>query len=369
MDKLTWILNHFITKDLYAPFTVKDDIDYYSDLSKKYLLLIKSAKTAGADAESIKILNKYTNKIKEAIRDYYAGKVTTSHQKIKNLVNNSLDGIVADALLDESKAFPGTKGTEIQFFRARNTPNGKEYMIEEMLHLPVDMRGKTGNYRFSIPGVPSLYLGNTSYACWLELGRPSEHDFNVSPIILDGTQRIYNLAVMTRNLQYLNECEEARVHCWLKLLCLMMATSYVVEEEGRVFKSEYIVSQSIMLACKELGLDGVAYFSKRVDDEIFAYAAINLALFAGYKKGKKYSELCEHIKIDDSFNYALFNQILVNGRTQQYNLRIDNTGFTTNIGRYKRQVPYWETMFHEFDKYMFASWKDKDKLSWGHAVL
>lgn len=165
MDKLTWILNHFITKDLYAPFTVKDDIDYYRDLSKKYLLLIKSAKTAGADAESIKILNKYTNKIKEAIRDYYAGKVTTSHQKIKNLVNNSLDGIVADALLDESKAFPGTKGTEIQFFRARNTPNGKEYMIEEMLHLPVDMRGKTGNYRFSIPGVPSLYLGNTSCSC------------------------------------------------------------------------------------------------------------------------------------------------------------------------------------------------------------
>lgn len=65
-----------------------------------------------------------------------------------------------------------------------------------MLHLPFPMRGKTGNYRFSIPGIPSLYLGNSSYACWLELGRPAEYKFNVSPVVLDGSQKIFNLAVM-----------------------------------------------------------------------------------------------------------------------------------------------------------------------------
>lgn len=365
---MTWITNDFITKELYAPFSVKKDIDYYTDLSKKYSILLKSAKKAGADDESIKILNKYTSKIKEAIRDYYAGKITTSHQKIKNLVKQSLDGVVADALINDSFAFPGNKGTEIQFFRARNTTDGKEYPFIEMLHLPLDKRGKTGNYRFSIPGVPSLYLGNTSYACWLELGRPSEHDFNVSPVVLDGTQKIYNLAVMTRNLGCLNDGEDKKVHCWLKLLCFMIATSYVVEEGGRIFKSEYIISQSVMLACKELGLDGIAYFSKRVEDEIFAYAAINLALFAGYKRGKKYSELCEHIKIDDAFNYSLFNQILLCARNENYQLRIDGNGIVTKIGRYNRQVLYRDTMFHEFDKYIFSKWVNKNSLPWGHAV-
>lgn len=369
MAKLTWILTNFINKDLYAPFCVKKDSDYYLDLHKKYKILIESAQKAGADKESLKILNTYTEKIKESIRDYYAGNVSSSHQRIKNLVKKSLDGVIADSMLFDSKAFPGEHDSEIQFFRARGATDGKEYKAKDMLHLPKELRGKTGNYRFSIPGVPSLYLGNSSYSCWLELGRPSEREFNVSPVVLDGKQRIFNLAVMMRNLSYLNECEEKRVHCWLKLVCFMIATSYVVEEKDRVFKSEYIVSQSIMLACKDLGMDGVAYFSKRVEDEIFAYPAVNLALFAEYKNRKQYSEICKHIKIDDSFNYALFNQLLPCERSITYQLRIDKIGLPTPIGRYNRQVPYINTMFHEFDKYMFYHWSDKTTLAWGHCVM
>ena len=368
MEKLTWILKNFINEKLYAPFSVEFDSDYYTDLSQKYKLLIESAIKAGADTDSLRILNKYTDKIKEAIRDYYKGNVSSSHQRIKNLVKNSLDGDIADSMLFESKAFPGSCDSEIQFFRARGSTEGKEYKAIEMLHLPKNLRGKTGNYRFSIPGVPSLYLGNTSYSCWLELDRPAERDFNVSPVVLDGEQRIYNLAVMMRNPSYLNECEKEKVHCWLKLICFMIATSYVVEEKDRIFKSEYIISQSIMLACKDLGLDGIAYFSKRVEDEIFAYPAINLALFAEYKNKKTYSNICNHLKIDDSFNYALFNQFLPCERDSEYTLRIDKVGISTPIGRYSRQVPYKNTLFHEFDKYMFYKWSNKSDLSWGHCV-
>ncbi len=61
-----------------------------------------------------------------------------------------------------------------------------------------------------------------------------------------------------------------------------MATSYTLKESGSIFKLEYIVSQSIMLECKELGYDGVAYFSKLVSDEMFAYAVTNFALFRPY---------------------------------------------------------------------------------------
>lgn len=141
--------------------------------------------------------------------------------------------------------------------------------------MPFSMREKTRNYRFSIPGIPSLYLENSSYACWIELECPPEYKFNVMLVGLDGNQKIFNLAVMSRSWWKLDELEGAKVHCWLKVLILMMTTSYTVKEGGRIFKSEYIVSQSIMLACKELGYDGVAYFSKRVSDEIFAYTAAN----------------------------------------------------------------------------------------------
>ncbi len=60
-----------------------------------------------------------------------------------------------------------------------------------MMYLPISLRSKSGNYRFSIPGNPSLYLANSSYGCWIETGFPADIDFNVSsPVLLDGKQKI-----------------------------------------------------------------------------------------------------------------------------------------------------------------------------------
>lgn len=369
MEKLTWVEN-FIVKELYAPYAVEKDEEYYNDLNKKYRILFETAKNAGADEGSLKIIRHYTQKIIESIELYYDGSISKAHNVIKKLVNGCADNTLAVSAIMKSDAFPGVKGEEIQLFRARLSDDVLTYPKKDMLHLPLSLRGKTGNYRFSIPGIPSLYLGNSSYACWIELGCPPEHKFNVSPVVLDGSQKIFNLAVMTRNLGKLNELEESKVHCWLKLLILMVATSFTVRESGRIFKSEYIVSQSIMLACKELGYDGIAYFSKRVSDEIFAYAAINLALFAPYQDHKKYSTVCEHLKIDDSFNYSMYKQLGRADRDCVYDLRLSRTEIITNIGEYRkgRQFQYAMTEFFAFDKFLFSTWTDKNTIEWGNAV-
>lgn len=369
MEKLTWV-KEIIVKELYAPFVVEKDEEYYSDLRKKYKLLYQLAKDAGADNESLTIIKKYSDKIKESIRLYYDGSISKAHNVIRKLIKGCENDKLAVNTLINSEAFSGSKGTEIQFFRARLSDDAKSFKAKDMLHLPLSMLGKTGNYRFSIPGIPSLYLGNSSYACWLELGCPPDYRFNVSPVVLEGNQKIFNLAVMSRNWLRLNELEKSKVHSWLKLLVLMMATSYTVNESGRIFKSEYIVSQSIMLACKELGYDGVAYFSKRVSDEVFAYAAINLALFAPYQRNKSYSSVCEHIKIDDSFNYSLYKQLGSANRDCAYELRLMRTGLTTNIGEYRegRQFQYVMTEFCAFDKFLFSSWKQKDHINWGNVL-
>lgn len=369
MARLTWVEN-FIVKELYAPYVIEKDEDYYKDLNKKYQMLLEVAETAGADEASLKIIKRYSQKVKESIRLYYDGSISKAHSIIKNLIKGCEDNSLAANAIINSDAFPGVKGNEIQFFRARLSDDILTYKSKDMLHLPLSMRAKTRNYRFSIPGIPSLYLGNSSYACWLELGRPPEHQFNVAPVVLDGNQKIFNLAVMTRDWSSLNELEEEKVHCWLKLLILMMATSYTVKEAERTFKSEYIVSQSIMLACKELEYDGVAYFSKRVSDEIFSYAAINLALFAPYQRHKDYSTVCEHIKIDESFNFSMYKQLGYLNRNRTYDLRLAHIGRIVNIGEYRqgRQFQYITTEFATFDKFLFATWAEKDKIDWGNAL-
>lgn len=194
-------------------------------------------------------------------------------------------------------------------------------------------------------------------------------DFNVSPVLLEGNQRVFNLAISIRDLRCLNEFEEDRVHCWLKLYLLTLATCYVIKEENRIFKSEYIISQSLMMACKKMKYDGIAYYSHRVDNEVFALCAINLALFVNYDG--EYSEMIKHIKIDDAFNYFLYKQLNLSLKYKEYELRSTYTGYITNIGSFEGQYPYRETDFYNFDKFLFTTWRDKsngkgkDIISWG----
>ena len=82
------------------------------------------------------------------------------------------------------------------------------HFLLEMMYLPISLRSKSGNYRFSIPGNPSLYLANSFYGCWIETGFPADIDFNVSPVLLDGKQKILNLVVGIRDFSELNELED-----------------------------------------------------------------------------------------------------------------------------------------------------------------
>lgn len=370
--RLEWLENNFICKDLYAPFTIEKDVDYISDLSRRYSILLKQAIGAGADEESIKIIKKYKRKILESLNCYYRADIEKSNIIVKNLLKDIGNDRLAVSSLDTSYAFPGLQGSEIQFFRCRTGNPSKAFSVKDMLHLPKYLRAKSGNYRFSIPGNPSMYLANSSYGCWIETGFPADIDFNVSPVILDGSQIIFNLAISIREFFYLKDFESTRVHTWLKLFMLMLATSYKVNEMGRTFKSEYIVSQSIMMACKKLGYSGVAYYSKRVTDEVFARCAINLALFVNYNG--EYSSILDHMKIDDSFNYSIYKNLLPSLKYKEYELRSVHNGLITNIGSYDRQYPYNETEFVKFDKFLFTTWRDKpngggkDKIPWGIKV-
>ncbi len=111
--------------------------------------------------------------------------------------------------------------------------------------------------------------------------------------------------------------------------------------------------------------------SRRVTDDVFALCAINLALFVDYDLNGEYSRLVKHMKIDNSFNYALYKQLLPSLKYQHYALRSTDNAFITNIGSYDRQHPYSETEFFEFDRYLFSTWqskrngKGKDSLPWG----
>lgn len=370
---LSWLASGFICKELYSPFVVEKDCDYEKDLKDKYDLVMNQAQKANADDESLNIIRKYREKILQALKCYYKADIVKSYTIIRKLIQDVGKNSFAVSDLNHSFAFPGDISKELQFFRCRRGDPSNAYSAKDMLHLPKKMRSKSGNYRFSIPGNPSLYLSNSSYGCWIETGFPPENDFNVSPVVLDGAQKILNLAINIRDFGRLGNLMEERVHCWLKLYLLTLATSYRIKEPNRTFKSEYIISQAIMIACKKPGYDGVAYYSKRVTNEAFALCAINLVLFVDYNG--EYSKIIKHMKMDDAFNYAVYKQLQPSLKYGDYDLRSVNTKYITNIGSFDRQYPYKETEFFLFDKFLFYTWeqkpggKGKSAIPWGVSII
>jgi len=83
MAKLTWV-EKFIAKELYAPYVVEKDEDYYEDLKGKYRMLIQVAKNAGADEESLKILRRYSKKVIKSVKLYYDASISEAHNTVKN---------------------------------------------------------------------------------------------------------------------------------------------------------------------------------------------------------------------------------------------------------------------------------------------
>lgn len=169
---------------------------------------MKQAKKVNADDESLKIIETFGAKILNSLDLYYKADIAESNNIILELVKEIGDNSFAVNSILNSDAFPGVKSNELQFFRSRLGPPNKTFTAKDMLHLPNSLRSKSGNYRFSIPGNPSMYLANSSYGCWIETGCPAEIDFNVSPILLEGNQRIFNLAISIRDFRCLNEFEK-----------------------------------------------------------------------------------------------------------------------------------------------------------------
>lgn len=173
---MNWIKN-LCDNEIRPPFEIEKDIEYYDDLRRRLTHFVKRLEEVDADEESIRIAKTYSDKVCESLRDYYKGRVSSCHQRIDNLIKECGNHELAVTNLNESRAFSGDKSSEIQFFRARTSNDAQTMIPKDMLHLPFGLRGKSGNYRFSIPGVISLYLANTSYGCWVEMGKPAEHDF------------------------------------------------------------------------------------------------------------------------------------------------------------------------------------------------
>lgn len=368
-----------------TPKNIDEDSQYFCELSEVY----KKIETV-ASKYSLFCIHDEIKTIKQAVEQYYDGRIDLSLRLIGKIIKELKQVPYIYTPFNDCGAFnnylPKKIGdNNINLYRARTgTPDDFED-ISSMYHIPFNKREKVGSQRFSIPGVPCLYLGKSIYTCWMELGQPSDSEFYVSRVNVDDFIKIFNLSINLNDLDmfcnkligdtleghdsiFKSVTPEEFILNYTKVWILSLACSFKVKQAARQFKSDYIVPQLVMLALKQHDIHAVAYLGKTFSEDEpcrnLAKLNLNVAIIMNGKytfscdKNKSklvISKLMEKIQLSHPINYALFkNLTMFHASEKGESDNAQNSQCFTNhyfeiAGMYKS---YDHTYFCELERYI-----------------
>ena len=271
-----WIENH----DEYDEVIIRE--------MKRYRDKLSSKRRWQEDPSFLEEVDAVISHIQDAIHLERRGETWKAQQEIHEIIDNycherffvnpmtsnfAFRGTAAFHDKDEDEMEPRQREA-LTFFRCRK---GKFQKQEELYPLSSSMLSFCSAQRYSLAGIPCLYLATTTYCCWMEIGRPEEFSASSYKPTESGKKlRILNLAFSQRQMHNLGKDSRAAY----LLFPLVMAVS-VAAKNPRAdanFRPEYTISHLVMRCLREFGIDGVAYCSSRIDDVLGFPHTINLAI-------------------------------------------------------------------------------------------
>lgn len=346
-----WIENH----DEYDEVIIRE--------MKRYRDKLSSKRRWQEDPSFLEEVDAVISHIQDAIHLERRGETWKAQQEIHEIIDNycherffvnpitnnfAFRGTAAFHDKDEDKMEPQQR-EPLTFFRCRT---GKFQKREDLYPLPSNKLSFCSAQRYSLAGIPCLYLATTTYCCWMELGRPEE--FSASSYMPIESKkmppRILNLAFSQRQMHNLGKDSRAAY----LLFPLVMAVSVAVKNPraDANFRPEYTISHLVMRCLREFGIAGVAYRSSRIDDAFDLLHTINLAIplldreeifsdFLVTDPGtfSPQKRLCKEKQ--DASGLSYLNKFYTKENTDFY-----------SIACYGHRVDYRDTSFSDIDNYL-----------------
>jgi hypothetical protein len=234
--------------------------DYLNELLKFEGALKRELKT------KIPFIEDQITKIKASLSQYLKGFPAASYKEL----SAALSLLLVEDYLPIQKTEPSSFNSP--FYRIRSS-NNKTLKREELFHIPFEIREKVSTQRYSIPGLPCLYLADSVFVCWEELGRPDINSFHVSRVDLSQSKlKFLYFNTSTNDLRkqcFSNKNKDGKLlNLLVPFLCywpILTACSLIVKKPDEVFKPEYIVPQLLLQwVLSEQEVDGVIYKSNRI---------------------------------------------------------------------------------------------------------
>ncbi len=262
------------------------------------------------------------NHLKTCIESYFSGNFYVADEAIRAILtriaqrnNSSIITNLFDLYIDNESH---------QWFRVRQGSTAANFKRKDMKHVPYSLREKVGNTRYSISGIPCLYLGNSIYVCYCENGKSDINQTWVSRYaprrsikILNLSTTAFELANATIFIKGLSNesSKESKYNSIVKEYfsnwVLQSACSiHVRRNNSPAFKEEYILPQRIMMMLPNFNLDAIMYFTVQDKGSYvspLSWISKNLAIPAFDSIEKNYSNKIQSMfAISDPINLGVY---------------------------------------------------------------
>ena len=368
---------------LRLPQIVRYDGDYFRTLYECLGNYQEFLHSSSALMSCAVVADELIENLKRIEQLYYSGDYDETNICIRNIISKLLadddQHIIAtldDLYIDDEKS---------HWFRAREG-NYQEYSAEDLKHIPVSKRSCVRNYRYSVNGVPCLYLSHSILGCWEESDRKRLDDLWVSryypvrPIkLFNLSTTVFELCNANKYLKYYDGTEQSfakAVAEFFAIWPLQCACSIINSNKERNFKEEYIIPQLLMMNIHRFGIDGIMYFSVRMNhsyNSIASWIGKNIAIPAfDLTKETEHSPFIEKaFAVSKPINLGMFNSGLTPAKVS-YIPNINNLARTradVQIGN----VAYWynDTVFFKAEVELLQDYyglPDAIKLAKGQLV-
>lgn len=264
-------------ENLIPPFT-SGNLEYADSLNIRlgqYVEYVKNNITS--DTDILRKIENINQSILSAISDLKQANLREAYTRICKFVKDEKDSIDLPIY---------TLDRRIPLVRLRYSEMDLIYR-KDIFHIPYSQRHKVAQQRFSITGVPCLYLSGCAFTAWLELNKPNFSNLWCAGFRADKEIKVLDLAIRLDSILK----EEDNIG---KLLFypLVLSTSYTTKYPQSPFKEEYIISNIILQAIiHNTKLKGIRYFSTKISNyqPEYSWMATNIVLPA-LKSCKEYDE-------------------------------------------------------------------------------
>lgn len=313
-----------LSEEFKYPYSIEDGKNYKYSINKNVRKFIKIIKQFNGDSEFVLQLKnnmqyylRLGNNLQNVITKYLQGKPYDAYRLLNEIITTGFIEKYWNGLKIQARF------TENNFlYRVRESTSHLRF-LEDIFHIPFDKVHMVKAQRYSIAGVPCLYLGSSLYVCWLEMGRPDLNKLFLSSFIpsefislnlLDLSNSFTPLIAKSNRISTNNSFTINYIESIIATWPVTQTCSFKRYHQNANFNIEYILPNLILQWVKDNHeIDGVRYLSTHFDFKSVHKYGYNYVFPPKKIEGNFCPHLCKKFKFTEPASWQILQAINNNG--------------------------------------------------------